>query len=31
MFVVERVVEEDRRALLANELELITLPDRATP
>jgi hypothetical protein len=31
MFVIDRVVEEDRRALLANELELITLPDGTTP
>ena len=27
MFVVDKVVEEDRRMLLANELESITLPD----
>ncbi len=30
MFVVDKVVEEDRRMLLANELESITLPDRTT-
>ena len=30
MFVVDKVVEEDRRMLLANELELITLPDGTT-
>ena len=30
MFVVDKVVEEDRRMLLANELESITLPDGAT-
>jgi hypothetical protein len=31
MFIVDKVVEEDRRALLANELESITLPDGTTP
>jgi Guanine nucleotide exchange factor in Golgi transport N-terminal/Dimerisation and cyclophilin-binding domain of Mon2 len=30
MFVVDKVVEEDRRLLLANELESITLPDGNT-
>jgi hypothetical protein len=30
MFVVDKVVEEDRRLLLANELESITLPNGAT-
>jgi hypothetical protein len=30
MFVVDKVVEEDRRMLLANELESITLPDGTT-
>ena len=30
MFVVDKVVEEDRRILLANELESITLPDETT-
>ena len=30
MFVVDKVVEEDRRLLLANELESITLPDGTT-
>ena len=30
MFVVDKVVEEDRRMLLANELESISLPDRTT-
>jgi hypothetical protein len=30
MFVVDKVIEEDRRMLLANELESITLPDGAT-
>jgi hypothetical protein len=31
MFVIDRVVEEDRRALLANELESITLLHGTTP
>ena len=30
MFVVDKVTEEDRRMLLANELESITLPDGTT-
>ena len=30
MFVVDKIVEEDRRMLLASELELITLPDGTT-
>jgi Guanine nucleotide exchange factor in Golgi transport N-terminal len=30
MFVVDKVVEEDRRILLASELEPITLPDGTT-
>ena len=30
MFVVDKVVEEDRRLLLASELELITLPEGTT-
>jgi len=30
MFVVDKVVEEDHRMLLANELESISLPDRTT-
>jgi hypothetical protein len=30
MFVVNKVVEEDRRMLLSNELESITLPNRLT-
>ena len=30
MFVVDKVVEEDRRMLLANELESITLPNGTT-
>ena len=30
MFVVDKVVEEDRRMMLANELESITLPDGTT-
>jgi hypothetical protein len=30
MFVVDKVIEEDRRMLLANELESITLPDGTT-
>jgi Guanine nucleotide exchange factor in Golgi transport N-terminal len=30
MFVVDKVIEEDRRMLLANELESITLPDGST-
>jgi hypothetical protein len=30
MFVVDKVVEEDRRLLLANELESVTLPDGNT-
>jgi hypothetical protein len=30
MFVVDKVVEEGRRMLLANELESTTLPDRLT-
>ena len=30
MFVVDKVVEEDRRLLLASELESITLPDGTT-
>src|SRR5579863_2126839 len=30
MFVVDKVVEEDRRPLLASELESITLPDGTT-
>ncbi|KAI9452204.1 hypothetical protein F5148DRAFT_1237059 [Russula earlei] len=30
MFVVDKVIEEDRRLLLANELESITLPDGTT-
>jgi hypothetical protein len=31
MFIVDNVVEEDRRMLLVNELESITLPDGTTP
>ena len=30
MFVVDKVVEENRRLLLANELESITVPDEGT-
>jgi hypothetical protein len=30
MFVVNKVVEADRRMVLSNELELITLPNRLT-
>jgi hypothetical protein len=30
MFVVDRVLEEDRRTLLSNKLESITLPDTTT-
>jgi hypothetical protein len=30
MFVVDKIVEEDRRLLHANELEPITLPDGTT-
>jgi len=30
MFIVDKVVEEDRRMLLANEPESITLPDWTT-
>jgi hypothetical protein len=31
MFIVDKVVEEDRRMSLANEPESITLPDGTTP
>jgi hypothetical protein len=30
MFVISKVVDEDRRMLLSNELESITLPNRLT-